>query len=286
MKIGLAIAPEQASPSAFVVFRDRLETSMAKATALGYDGVELALSDAAQAEPDRIRRALAATSLELPAISTGRVFAERKVWFTHPEDSIRREAVETICGLVDVAAAFGSLVNIGRARGYVHEADSQATATERFLACMAQCAQHAARRGILLVLEPVNRYETNFINSVPQALAMIDRLGEPNVKVMPDVFHMNIEDVSIEGSFRQAGARVGYVHLADSNRLAPGQGHLPFTDILAVLAEIGYDGWVTAEILPAPDPDTAASAAIAFLRPILPASHPRQPTPKGGTSDS
>ncbi len=76
-----------------------------------------------------------------------------------------------------------------------------------------------------MVLEPVNRYETNFINSVPQALAMLDRLGEPERQgVMPDVFHMNIEDRSLAGSFRQAGARTGYVHLADSNRLAPGRG--------------------------------------------------------------
>ena len=104
MKIGLAIAPEEASPSAFVVFRDRLETSMAKAAALGYDGVELALSDAAQAEPERIRRALANEGLALPAISTGRVFAERGVWFTHPDPAVRREAVETISGLVEVAA--------------------------------------------------------------------------------------------------------------------------------------------------------------------------------------
>ncbi len=272
MKIGLAIAPEQAAPSAFVVYRDRLETSMSKAAALGYDGVELALSDAAQAEPERIRRALEASGLALPAISTGRVFAERKVWFTHPSEAVRDEAVRTICGLVDVAARFGALVNIGRARGYIHEGETVEAATERFLACMATCARHAARLGVLMVLEPVNRYETNFINSVPQALAMLDRLGEPNVKVMPDVFHMNIEDRSLAGSFRQAGARTGYVHLADSNRLAPGQGHLPFGEILAVLADVGYDGWVTAEILPEPDPDTAARAAIDYLRTLLPHS--------------
>ncbi len=272
MKIGLAIAPEQAAPSAFVVYRDRLEVSMAKAAAFGYDGVELALSDAAQAEPERIQRALAATGLELPAISTGRVFAERKVWFTHPDEAVRREAVATICGLVDVAQRFGALVNIGRARGPVPDGDSLEAATERFLACMSECSSYAAQRGVSLVLEPVNRYETTFINNVPQALAMMDRLGLPNVLVMPDVFHMNIEDASIEDSFRQAGSRVGYVHLADSNRLAPGRGHLPFASIAAVLAEIRYDGWVTAEILPIPDPDSAAASAITYLRRFYPAS--------------
>lgn len=272
MKIGLAIAPEEASPSAFVVFRDRLETSMAKAAALGYDGVELALSDAAQAEPERIRRALANEGLALPAISTGRVFAERGVWFTHPDPAVRREAVETISGLVEVAAGFGAMVNIGRARGYVHEGETREVAVGRFLECMAQCARRAEALGVTMVLEPVNRYETNFVNSVPDALEMMDRLGLPNVLVMPDVFHMNIEDATLEGSFRQAGARVGYVHFADSNRLAPGQGHLDFPAILEVLGEVGYDGWVTAEILPHPDPDAAARAAIDYLRTLIPAA--------------
>lgn len=272
MKIGLAIAPEEASPSAFVVFRDRLETSMAKAAALGYDGVELALSDAAQAQPQRIRRALDEYGLELPAISTGRVFAERKVWFTHPDRAIREEAVETVTGLAGLAAQFGAMVNVGRARGYVHEGESRETAVERFLECMGECARAAARLGVEIVLEPVNRYETNFINSVPEALEMLARLGMPNVGVMPDVFHMNIEDVSIEGSFRQANDRVRYVHFADSNRLAPGKGHLDFPGIVGALREIGYDGYVTAEILPHPDPDTAAADAIAFLRGVVPGS--------------
>jgi len=270
MKIGLAIAPEQAAPSAFVVFRDRLETSMEKAAALGYDGVELALSDAAQAEPDRIQRALTATGLALAAVSTGRVYAERQVWLTHPDERTRREAVAILCGLIDVAAPFGALVNIGRVRGPVPDGDTLATATDRFVGSLRECAEYAAERGVTMVLEPVNRYETNFLNSVPEALEMLDRLGLPNVLLMPDVFHMNIEDVSIEGSLRQAGSRVGYVHLADSNRLAPGAGHLSFSSIAKTLAEIGYNGWVTAEILPRPSPEAAAAAAIATLRSCFP----------------
>jgi len=158
MKIGLAIAPEQAAPSAFVVFRDRLETSMEKAAALGYDGVELALSDAAQAEPDRIQRALTATGLALAAISTGRVYAERQVWLTHSDERTRREAVAILCGLIDVAAPFGALVNIGRVRGPVPAGDTLATATDRFVGSLRECAEYAAERGVTMVLEPVNRY--------------------------------------------------------------------------------------------------------------------------------
>jgi sugar phosphate isomerase/epimerase len=87
---------------------------------------------------------------------------------------------------------------------------------------------------------------------------------------MPDVFHMNIEDASIAGSLIAAGPIVGYVHLADSNRWAPGQGHTDFPAIIRALATIGYDDEVAVEILPFPSADEAATQAIEYLRKLIP----------------
>jgi len=269
MRIGLAIAPENALPSAFVVFRDKLETSMEKAAELGYDGVELALLHAKQVDPRRIKRALMKHGLELPVISTGQVFSEGKLWFTHPDEGVRRTAVERMKELIELAAHLEAKVNVGRVRGYVHEGESRETAEERFLECMAECADFAASFGVELLLEPVNRYEINYINSVSEALDVLRKLRRPNVKVMPDVFHMNIEDASIPGSLEEAGQLVGYVHVADSNRWAPGYGHLDFSEILRALRRISYDWYITAEILPYPDPDAAAECAIRYLRELL-----------------
>jgi sugar phosphate isomerase/epimerase len=269
MKLALAIAPENALSSAFVVFRDRLEVSIAKAAQLGYDGVELALLEAGQVVPERIARALAAHDLALPVISTGQVFSEGRVWFTHPEAGVRQEAVRRIKELIALASQFGAKVNVGRVRGYIHKGERQEVAEGRFLACLAECADFAADRGVEMILEPVNRYEINYINSVPEALDALDKLDRPNVKVMPDVFHMNIEDVSITGSLIQAGKRLGYVHFADSNRWSPGKGHLDFAEIIDALDDIDYDAYIGVEILPEPDPDTAAQAAIAYLKPLL-----------------
>jgi len=83
---------------------------------------------------------------------------------------------------------------------------------------------------------------------------------------MPDIFHMNIEDASITDSLREAGDKISYVHFADSNRWAPGQGHLNFPEIIGVLKSISYDRFVTVEMLPKPDPDSAARMAIDYLR--------------------
>ena len=278
MKIGLAVAPEHALPTAFVVFRDRLEVSIEKAAKLGYDAIELALRDGTEADPTHIKALLDAHGMDLAAISTGRVFAEANVWCTSPDAAIRRRAVNIIKGIIELAGPFHTRVNLGRARGYIHADETREIAEARFLECIWECADFAAPRGVDILLEPINRYESNFINNVTEGIALMHAIGRPNVKLMPDVFHMNIEDASIVGSLEQAGNLIGYVHFADSNRRAPGQGHLDFPAILSCLKRIGYDGYVTVEILPYPDADTAAQQAITYLRTLIPRQHSHLPS--------
>jgi sugar phosphate isomerase/epimerase len=86
---------------------------------------------------------------------------------------------------------------------------------------------------------------------------------------MPDVFHMNIEDAHIGDALARHAKLVKYIHFADSNRLAPGQGHLDFNDVFQGLEKAGFDGWASIEIFPKPDPDTAARQAAEFILPRL-----------------
>jgi sugar phosphate isomerase/epimerase len=221
--------------------------------------------------------------MDISAVSTGRVFAEERVWLTNPDEAVSRRAVDILKGLVELAASLGAgLVNVGRARGFVHDGETRATAEARFADRIRECADHGAQHGVTIVIEPVNRYEINFINSVrPDGIDVISGVAHPNVKLMPDVFHMNIEDASIAGSLEAAGDLVGYVHLADSNRWAPGQGHTDFHAILGALRKIGYDRpdrpdrYVGVEILPYPSPDEAAEQAITYLRPLIPRARAR-----------
>jgi sugar phosphate isomerase/epimerase len=106
----------------------------------------------------------------------------------------------------------------------------------------------------------------NFINNCTEGLEIVRESGRRCVRLMPDIFHMNIEDASFRDAFTAARDFIGYVHVADSNRLAPGWGHMPFDEIFGILEDIGYDSWITAEILPQPDPDSAARQAVRFLR--------------------
>lgn len=272
MRIALAIAPHDAQPSAFVVFRDRLNVSIPKAARMGYDGVELALSCAEDVDAGEVARLLADNQMGISAVSTGRVFAEQRAWLTSEDAAVRARAVEILIGLVDLAAELGAArVNIGRVRGGIPDGETLVSAEARFAAGVREVADHAHPVGVNVVVEPVNRYELNYVNSVdPDGIALVRRIGHPNVKLMPDVFHMNIEDASIAGSLVAAGPMVGYCHLADSNRWAPGQAHTDFSAILGALETIGYDDWVAVEILPYPSADEAAEQAISYLRTLVP----------------
>jgi len=269
MKIGLAIAPANASPLAFVVFREDLKVSIRKSSELGYDGVELALADPEEINVAQVKDLIQKYNLELPVISTGRVFSEEKLWFTHPDEEIRCAAIQRVKDMVELASQFKANVNIGRVRGDIFKDEEEIKVEERFFSTMNECADFASNYGVELLLEPVNRYETNFINSVEEAVDIVEKIDRQNVKLMPDVFHMNIEDTSILNSLRKAKQKVSYVHFADSNRQAPGQGHLDFPKIISTLKDIGYNGFVTVEILPQPDPDTAAKMAINYLRQLI-----------------
>jgi len=265
MKIGIAVAGREALPSAFVVFRDELCRCVDRAAKLGYDGVELALLRAEEVDIPRMKQRLSATGLEIPCISSGQVFAADRLYFTHPDAAVREAAVTRIIGMIYLAGEFGARVNTGRVRGLVHEGESTETAKERYMACLHRCADIAEKVGIELIVEPVNRYEVNFINSCAEGLDIVKAAGRQCIKLMPDLFHMNIEDVSFRQTFESAREYISYVHVADSNRLAPGWGHLPFDEIFQILSDIGYDGYLTAEILPKPEPDQAAAQAASYL---------------------
>ncbi len=266
MKVAVAAATSQAPPSAFVVWRG-LEESITKAAEFAYDGIELALESADQVDLDRLRGLLDRRGLSCPCISTGQVFAGLHLYFTTRDPAEREEVVRVFQAIIDLAAELDAMVNIGRARGFVGEDEGKEDAEERFVEVARRIAAYAAPKGVTLILEPVNRYEINFVNSVGEAAELLEKVGAPNLGLMPDLFHMNIEDPSVAGELERHAERIKYVHFADSNRLAPGEGHTDFDAVFAALRRAGWDGWISVEILPEPDPDTAARRAVDFLRP-------------------
>lgn len=120
-----------------------------------------------------------------------------------------------------------------------------------------------------VLLEPINRYECGYLNSVSDNLRIIDEVDHPNAGLLPDLFHMSIEEADPAAALRDAGDRVIHVHLGDSNRLLPGHGHLDWTAIFAALHDIGYDGHVNLECSTEGDPALSLPAAADRLRSFI-----------------
>ena len=169
--------------------------------------------------------------------------------------------------MIRVAAELEARVNLGRVRGIISESDAVGAAVQRFFDCLRRCADVAEDLRVTLLIEPVNRYETSFINMCQAGAEIIEQSGRNCLKLMPDLFHMNIEERSFGAVFQSLKEYIDYIHVADSNRWAPGWGHTPIDDILEVLRSIRYEGYLTGEVLPVPDPDSAARQVIDFLSP-------------------
>jgi D-psicose/D-tagatose/L-ribulose 3-epimerase len=123
-------------------------------------------------------------------------------------------------------------------------------------------AAYAADHGVTLCLEPLNRFETSFLNTARQALEVIDRVNHPGCQLMLDTFHMNIEETSLGEAIRAAGPRLRHVHACENDRGAPGAGHVPWAEVASALKEIGYDGPVVIESFTAKVKSIARAAAI------------------------
>lgn len=267
MKLSIAIADTHALPSAFVVFRGFKEC-IPKAANLGFHGVELALKRADEIDVSQLQRLLDNNQLEVSCISTGQVFADGGLMMTH-ESPERREQVKTIFKeLIDLAAIFGKTVNIGRVRGQIGQR-CRSDVEDLFVGIAKELCDYARPKDVTLILEPVNRYEIDFINTVEEGVQLMKKINRPNMMLMPDVFHMNIEDTTIGPELAKNIEYIRYIHVADSNRLAPGQGHMDFDEIFDYLLQVGYDGWISAEILPKPNSDTAAKQTAEFLLPLI-----------------
>ena len=266
-RLSIAIADTRALPSAFVVFRG-FEKYIPLAASMGYTGVELALKSAGEIHTGKLDRWLADAGISVSCISTGQVYADTGYMFTDVDEIRRKTLVSIFKEMIDLAAEYGQLVNIGRVRGNLDEQD-RAGSISRFRETITEMSEYAQNKGVTLILEPVNRYELNFINSLEEGVEILEELNLPNVKLMPDVFHMNIEDSSIAGELVKYMDHVSYIHLADSNRLAPGWGHTDFNSLFSDLKEAAYSGWFSVEILPKPDPESAAGKAASTLIPFM-----------------
>jgi sugar phosphate isomerase/epimerase len=233
----------------------------------GFDGVEIAVRDPDLVSGPALARLARDHGLEIVAIGTGQAYLAEGLSLTHAAQRVRRATVELLKKQLDLGRALGAQVIIGLIRGTAAGKDEVQPALDRLREGLHTLEGHARAIGAPgLLLEPINRYETRLLNSVPEAVSFLAGTGWDSVRILADTFHMNIEDRDPVASLELAGSRLGHVHLADSNRWAPGQGHLDFGPLFALLEKMRYSGYLSAEILPLPSPEEAVRLTADFFR--------------------
>ena len=257
MKKSIVVSTSSTKFSA-LAFKEDLEKSVKKVADLGFEGAELAVRNPKDLKVEDVIKIIRKNNLEVPAIGTGQAYGEEGLSFSDPNETIRKMAVERINDQIIFASHFKAQVIIGLIRGRIEEDVNRAEAEGWTIGCLRECIEFAKEYNIRLTLEPVNRYESNFINTISEGIEFIKRVGASNLGLLADTFHMNIEEVSVYNSIIQAKDYITHVHFADSNRWAPGCGHIDFKKVIETLKKIDYQGYISAEILPLPDPDTAA----------------------------
>ncbi len=249
-----------------LALREDLEKNLELIHSLGFQGAELAIRNPAEIELKAVKAMLDRFHLEVPALGTGQAFVEEGLSLTSSDPDLRRQARERLVMHLELSAQLKALVIIGLIRGVPKKEEKEpalALLTEE-LGWLCDKARKTGSPG--LILEPLNRYETSIINTVAEAAALIKKVGAQNLGILADSFHMNIEEKDLVESVVAASSLVRHVHLADSNRWPPGQGHLDFEKLFRALKKIGYDSWVSGEYLPMPDPDRSVRLFAEFLK--------------------
>jgi sugar phosphate isomerase/epimerase len=268
IKIASMVGCPDLRQETLAIYSGDLDTAFEKLAMHGYDGVELMTRDPQLLDAEGIRRSIEKHDLKLVGLCSGHVFGDDGLGLVGLGEEIGQRTMERLKGFIDFAAQYGGegmLVNIGRSRGpgYPHEVERTLNEME---AAFRHLAEYSAPHGVKIVLEPINVLQTPYIITSQDGISMVERVAHPNFGLMLDIYHMNIEDVDIYDSLREAKPHLWFVHFADNNRRWPGSAHLDFAQIVTVLKEISYEGFVSLEILPWPDPDTAAKSSIESLR--------------------
>ena len=244
------------------VFWDDLAASMQAAQELGFDAVELFLPSPTAVHPDELRQLLDQHGLSLAAVGTGAGWVLHRKSLTADSAEDRSEAIAFVKTMIDLGSPFGAPAIIGSMQGKAEASVSHDRAIQYLTAALSELGGYAQEQNVRLFYEPLNRYETNLVNTLADGVELLRKVGSNNVKLLADWFHMNIEEVDMAAAIRTGGDAIGHIHFVDTNRQAVGAGHLDVAPVAAAVKDIGFDGYISAEALPLPDPQTAAQMTI------------------------
>lgn len=239
-----------------------------RAAELGYDGVEIPVLEGAPAHYAWLGRELDAMGLARTTVS---VVPSPDANPLSDDPETRRRGRAHLDWALDCAAALGAESLGGPLHaplGWFPGRPATDSERDRAVEAYGALAERAAAAGLYLSVEPLNRFETYFLNTAEQARALADRVGHPAFRVMHDTFHANIEERDPVAAVGTLAGRLGVVHISENDRGVPGRGHIDFDATLRALRRAGFDGWLVVEAFG--DALPALAAATRVWRPLFP----------------
>jgi 5-keto-L-gluconate epimerase len=269
MKLAIAVSPKKRQFAA-VPLQGPIDDILPLARGIGYDGIELNMGHPNEVDFRALKEGLERSGLQAVSIATGAAYIEEGLCLTADDKVDRRKAIDRIKLQCEFGSKIGAMVVIGMMRGRLDiDPDRAQRQRDWFVESLSACATEARNLGTTLIIEPMNRYETNYLRTSRETLDFLDKAGQAEVLLLLDTFHMNIEERDLLAAVAAARGRIGLVQTVDSNRCAPGMGHIDFGSIVTALGDGGYDGFLSAEVLPDPDGAAAARSAYSYLQGIL-----------------
>jgi D-psicose/D-tagatose/L-ribulose 3-epimerase len=209
----------------------------------GFDTIEIAIEDPTHVDPALLKKILADNGLACgsvcAAVGPGRDFRGSK----HEQQT----SMDYMKGLLDMMPVFGATVLVGPLYSSVGRAEPKTDDEfkqqwDAVVKNLKELSAYAAERKVRLAIEPLNRYETDFINTCDQVLKLVDDIGHDAAGILLDTYHMNIEEKNSAAAIRAAGRKLYHFHACGCDRGTPGNDHIEWDSIVAALKEINYNG--------------------------------------------
>jgi sugar phosphate isomerase/epimerase len=245
---------------------DDLEEGLRSASEIGFDAVELFTSAPSIDSSVDLGSLLTKYNLSLAAVGTGAGKVLRGLSLTDSDSAVRSDAISFIKDMIDFGAQYNAPAILGSMQGTAEGDVTREIALDYLAQALEVLGDHACERGTFFIYEPLNRYETNLFNHFNEAARFLEGLSSRSVKLLADLFHMNIEEKNIAEAIKSDSKHLGHVHFADSNRRPVGFGHTTMEPIAACLKDINYSGYISAEAFAWPEPELAAQKTIDSFR--------------------
>jgi sugar phosphate isomerase/epimerase len=243
--------------------------NLLKAHKIGYSAIEIHTRENADIDYKKVIDTCEKTNMRIAAVVSGRLYNEKKV--TLIDDDLEKVdvAMSGMKQYIDMAEILGTDVILGWLKGILPDVSKADYYKERLANNIGELGSYAKKKGVKILVEAINRYETNYLNTGREVLDFIEKYNLPNTYIHLDTFHMNIEEKDIAETIKACKSKLGYIHFADSNRRYCGAGHTSFKEILQAIQDSQYQGYVSLECLPLPTGEKAAELSLKFLYDLI-----------------